>query len=775
MASTRGPTGSRAASKASVADASRVAVDVRGVVQGVGFRPFVHELAEQLGLTGWVINTTEGVTAEVQGSRTATRAFVSRLAVEAPPLSFIIELHDREIPTQPGEAGFAIRPSAATATRTALLPPDVCTCDDCARELRDPADRRYRYPFINCTNCGPRYTIVDDIPYDRDKTSMARFAMCDACRAEYEDATNRRFHAQPNACFDCGPRVWVADSQGIRLEVPDPIEHIANLLMNGVVVAIKGLGGFHLAADATNEQAVRRLRARKHREAKPLAIMCRNLDETRRHVEMDEVSTALITSRHRPIVLVPRKRESDVSEAVAPSNPELGVMLPYTPLHMLLLDAGPPALVMTSGNVSEEPIAIGNDEAVRRLGPMADALLLHDREILVRNDDSVIRPMGHGAVFLRRSRGYVPLPVMLRHDGPSVLAVGGELKNTVCLTKGRMAFISQHIGDQANEAAFDAFVDTTERLQRILDVRPGRLAADLHPDYATTRWAATRGLPLVRVQHHHAHVASCLAEHGEAGPVIGLALDGTGYGTDGATWGGELLVADAGGFRRVGHLGYVRQPGGDQAARQPWRMAVSYLIDTFGDRFAQFAERLLGRVEEQRRDAVARLVTTGTNAPLTSSLGRLFDGAAALCGQQLESRFEAQAAMRLEMTARSAPQDFRTWPVEIVRAESLELRPSMFVRPMVEDLARGVDAAVVALRFHRTVAQALVSACEIVRDVTGVTMVAASGGCMQNRLLAELIVDGLRARGFRVLVQEKVPPNDGGLALGQAWVARHGG
>jgi hydrogenase maturation protein HypF len=751
------------------ADVRRIELNVSGVVQGVGFRPFVYELATELKLVGWVINTTDGVTAQVQGSIDATEAFVRRLRSDAPPLAFIVDLSHRDKPVE-DTSSFEIRPSQGSQSRTALLPPDVCICDDCARELRDPCDRRYRYPFINCTNCGPRYTIIDDVPYDRNKTSMAGFRMCEDCQREYEDPRDRRFHAQPNACFACGPRVWVTDPAGVYLEVADPFEHVGKLLRDGKIVGIKGLGGFHLAVDATNAAAVERLRARKGREAKPLAVMSRDLEAVARLAIIGEDARAVLTSPHRPIVLLPVLDSAPIADAVAPGNPNLGVMLPYTPLHMLLLDAGPPALVMTSGNVSEEPIAVDNHEAVQRLGALADAFLMHDRDILVRNDDSVLRPMSHGLTFLRRSRGYVPLPVMLQADGPRVLGVGGELKNTICVTRGRMAFVSQHIGDQANEAAFDSFVDTVQRLQRIVDARPERIAVDMHPDYATTRWAEAQQLPVVRVQHHHAHVASCLAENREAAQVLGLALDGTGYGPDGAIWGCELLVADQRAFHRVGHLGYVRQPGGDKAARQAWRMAMSHVMNAFGDDWEKHCPEAILRMDEH--GTIRHLIALGTHAPRTSSTGRLFDAVAALCGLHLESQFEAQAAMGLEMAA-GASSDGELWPVVIDSADELILDPSLFIRPVVQNLAEGVGVTTVAMRFHRTLAEALVRWCVMARERTGLTTVAASGGSMQNRLLAEVLVGRLGEEGFRVLVNRQVPPNDGGLALGQAVVGRH--
>jgi len=741
-------------------------------VQGVGFRPFVFDLACRWNLSGWVLNTSSGVTLEVQGERLDLEAFLHALVDQPPPLAFIVEVHTSDRNPIPEQQGFEIRKSHAFAQRSAIMPPDTCVCDDCLAELHDPKDRRYHYPFINCTHCGPRYTIIRDIPYDRDKTSMASFTMCEACRREYDDPHDRRFHAQPNACFACGPRIWLTDATGATVPSDDPIRQTSAWLREGKIVAIKGLGGFHLAVDATQPEAVQCLRERKQREYKPLAVMCRDLQEARRHVLVTELASKLLLSRHRPIVLLPKRAEAGLAEQVAPGSADLGIMLPYTPLHVLLLEQGPATLVMTSGNVSEEPIAIGNEEAIERLATIADYFLLHDRDILVRNDDSVLAPSGTQPVFFRRSRGYVPLPVMLREPGESVLGVGAELKNTVCLTRGRMAFMSQHVGDLSNVAAVEAFKDTIDRLQRIVDARAVCVGVDMHPDYPSTGWAESLDIPRVYVQHHHAHVAACLAEHGESGKAIGLALDGTGLGTDGAIWGGEVLLADLESFQRMGHLGYVRMPGGDQAARQPWRMAVSYLIEAFGAEWQRHCPQSLLAIDASRRQAVATLVERGIQAPWTSSTGRLFDAMAALCGLHLEAKFEAQAAMALEMTAGQAMHDDDVWPVSWGSGEVLCLRSSSFIRHGVEDLRKGVPISSVAMRFHRSLAEAFVNVCVVVRERTGCELVAAGGGSMQNRLLSSLLVRGLRSRGFRVLVPERLPPGDGGIALGQAVVAR---
>ncbi|MBI5064130.1 MAG: carbamoyltransferase HypF, partial [Desulfatitalea sp.] len=546
---------------------------VRGVVQGVGFRPYVHRLAHSHGVHGEVINTSAGVTLRVEATAQALEAFLAALPREKPPLAHIVtvEILDR---TPSGYADFSIRPSQADAARTALISPDVAVCADCRRELSDPLDRRFGYPFINCTNCGPRYTIIDDVPYDRPNTAMRGFSMCARCQAEYDDPADRRYHAQPNACADCGPRVSLLDAGGRPLACDDPIAEAARLLKEGRIVAIKGLGGFHLAADALNDAAVERLRGRKHREEKPLAVMAPDRTAIAGFAHLGAAEEALLSSIQRPIVLLPKRLPERLAFSVAPRNHYYGVLLPYTPLHYLLMAQGFTALVMTSGNRSEEPIAIDNDEAFARLGAIADTFLVHDRPIRLRADDSIARRADGQTRLLRRSRGFVPLPIFLKEELPMVLACGGELKNTVCLTRGNQAFVSQHIGDLENLASEAFFGQTIAHLQRILDLSPQAIACDLHPDYLSTRWAkAQTGLPVIQVQHHHAHVAAGMAEHQLTGRVLGLAFDGTGYGPDGTVWGGEVLAADEVGYERLAHLACVPMPGAAAAIKEPWRMA----------------------------------------------------------------------------------------------------------------------------------------------------------------------------------------------------------
>src|SRR5579872_6740488 len=629
--------------------AVRKQIAVSGIVQGVGFRPYVYRLANERQLSGSVRNTAAGVMIEVQGAGEAVDDFLARLPAQSPPLARITAVSVRDLPCN-GDRRFEIVASRGQESVRTLISPDVAICADCLRELFDPADRRYKYPFINCTNCGPRFTIVRGIPYDRPLTSMAAFTMCPACQQEYEDPRSRRFHAQPNACWECGPQVELWDGSGERIAAEDPISAAAEQLKHGAVLAIKGLGGFHLAVDATAAAAVERLRERKGRVDKPFAVMVPGM-EAAEFCELDAGAREAVCSAQRPIVLLRKKDPCAIAAAVAPSNRELGLFLPYTPLHYLLLAEGKfSALVMTSGNRSEEPIAIDNAEAVERLRGLPDFFLVHNRDILLRCDDSVVRVSGGGVRQMRRSRGYVPVPIFLAQDVPSVLAVGGELKNTICLTKGRHAFLSQHVGDLENLQAFQFFAEAVGHLEKVLEIQPQVVAHDLHPDYFSTRWALLqKGVPLVGVQHHHAHIASCMAENQLDGRVIGIALDGAGYGSDGCIWGGELLLADYSGFERAGHLEYVPMPGGEAAVREPWRMAVSYLHRHFGRAFLDLKIPFVQQLDPAKLKVLLTAMERNINSPLTSSCGRLFDAVAALAGIRQRVNYEAQAAIELEM------------------------------------------------------------------------------------------------------------------------------
>jgi hydrogenase maturation protein HypF len=727
----------------------RVRVRIEGVVQGVGFRPYVHRLATELGLAGFVRNDARGVVVEAEGDAGAVAALLARLPAEAPPMAVVDAITPEAVPVR-ADAGFVIASSARDSTADALVPGDAATCEACLRELRTPGDRRYRYPFINCTDCGPRFTIVRGVPYDRPLTTMAGFAMCDRCAAEYHDPADRRFHAQPNACPDCGPRL------------DHPLDDVIDALVGGAVVAVKGIGGFHLACVASDERAVAMLRSRKHREEKPFALMAPDLEAARRLVALGPVETALLRGRDRPIVLAPRRRDARLAAAVAPHSAELGVMLPYSPLHHLLLaDVGEP-LVMTSGNVSDEPIVYRDDDARERLAGIADLVLGHDRPIETRTDDSVLRVARGRPLPLRRSRGAVPsalaLPVpAARH----VLACGAELKSTFCVARGRRAWVSHHIGDLKNVETLGSFAEGVVHFQTLFAVTPEVVVHDLHPDYLSTTYALSRdGVEHVAVQHHHAHLAACLAEHGETGPAVGAIFDGTGLGTDGTVWGGEILVGGLSGFQRAGHLWPVPLPGGDRAAHEPWRMACAWRMVAGGD------ARPLPGVDPDRWRTVARMAETGTASPVTTSVGRLFDAVAALCGLRLEVSYEGQAAMELEAACDGAERG--AYPLESVAGV---LDPREAILAVDRDVARGLPAGVVATRFHHGLADATARACADLAADRGLDAVVLSGGSFQNRRLLERTSERLAAAGLRVLVPERLPPNDGGIAFGQAAVA----
>lgn len=752
----------------------RKGVEVSGIVQGVGFRPYIYRLATELHLTGFISNTAAGVTIEIQGSPEAVEEFLRRLPAEAPPLARITSATVRDLALD-HDRGFEILASRGGEERRVLISPDVAICADCLRELFDSADRRYRYPFINCTNCGPRFTIVRDIPYDRARTSMSVFPMCAACRREYDDPLNRRFHAQPNACWECGPRVELWDHRGRAIESRDPIAEAAARMADGAVVAVKGLGGFHLAVDATDTEAVERLRERKRRVEKPFAIMVPDLATAERFCELDEPARRLLRSPQRPIALLPRNELSAIAEAVAPRNRYLGIFLPYTPLHYLLFaEGGFAALVMTSGNISEEPIAIDNQEAVNRLGELADFLLVHNRDILLRSDDSVLRVVGEKPRQLRRSRGFVPAPVFLREELPPILAAGGELKSTICLTKGKHAFLSQHIGDLENLESYRFFEEAVEHLQRILEIKPQFVAYDLHPDYFATRWAlAQTGVERVGVQHHHAHVASCMAENHLEGRVIGLALDGTGYGTDGRIWGGEVLLADYREFTRAAHLAYVPMPGAAASIHEPWRMAVSYLAQHFGRDLARLPIPFIAQLDPRRLEIVLRMLEQKVNSPLTSSCGRLFDAVAALAGIRQHVNYEAQAAIELEMAIGRDGHD-AAYPLSLVEeAGGWVIDTRALFEALVRDLQRDVPAGAVSRRFHNGLVETFARLAGLLRERTGLDRVCLSGGTFQNVYLLERLEQRLKADRFGVFTHSEVPPGDGGLSLGQALVAAH--
>lgn len=756
--------------------AQRSHISVRGAVQGVGFRPFVFRIATELGLTGWVTNTVYGVEIEVEGSPTAIGAFLKQLQSDPPPLARIREVSQSERPIE-GDAGFTIRASESGRSPRALLLPDVAICPNCLADIHRPGDRRYRYAFTNCTHCGPRFTIIEALPYDRPNTTMRGFPLCPDCRAEYEDPRDRRFHAQPVACPVCGPQLtllardelgaWAAMREG-----DDALQAAAAALNGGQIVAVKGLGGFHLMVDAADEQAVQRLRACKAREEKPLALMVGNADEAGALVELNAIERQALTSIEAPIVLATRRAEAPVCRAVAPDASTLGVMVASTPLHCLLLEAVGRPVVATSGNLSDEPICIDNDEALNRLNGIADLFLVHDRPIARHVDDSVLRVIDDAPAFLRRARGYAPFPVELATESPTLLAVGGHLKNVVALGLGRDVFLSQHIGDLETPGARAAFSRVIDDFLALYQATPSAIVCDLHPDYASTQWAREvhahghdripAEIPIIAVQHHYAHLASCLADANAHGPALGVTWDGSGFGPDGTVWGGEFLVGDAGGYTRAGHLRQFRLPGGERAVREPRRSALALLWEACGpDEAGQIAAEH-GLFESATLRVLGRLLATGFDAPVTTSAGRLFDGLAALCGLTARATYEGQAAMQFESCV-----DWReegAYPYAIVQhGDALMLDWQPMVIALLADMRRGTDRAKVAARVHRGLALAIV---EMARHV-GEPRVALSGGCFQNRVLTEWTAAALREAGFEVLLHRRVPANDGGLCLGQ--------
>ena len=815
-------------------------IRVRGIVQGVGFRPFVYNLAHELGLAGYVLNSSAGVTIEIEGSEMAVSAFIAKLRNCPPPLAQIEEFSVTDLEPV-GEDAFVIRHSEALPGEFVLVSPDAATCDDCWHDFGDPANRRHGYPFTNCTNCGPRYTIIQDIPYDRPSTTMAKFRMCALCQAEYEDPSNRRFHAQPNACSECGPALALVANDG---NFPRPEDYqaaktaailrsVRGLLREGKIVAVKGLGGFLLACDAENDDAVRRLRERKRRSDKPFALMSRDVVAIETFCEVAPTERDSLVSSRRPIVILQRLANAGLPAAIAPGNNSIGVMLPYTPLHYLLFSDSPDqpsqfrALVMTSGNISEEPIVTSNEEAWERLREVADWFVFHNRDIYMRADDSVTRVFEQRERVLRRSRGYVPHPVDLGIELQEILACGAELKNTLCLTKGRYAILSQHIGDLENFETLVFFEETLANLKKLFRVEPRAVAHDLHPQYMSTKFAQRLTLePKIAVQHHHAHIASCMAENHLSGKVIGVAFDGTGYGTDGKIWGGEFLVAGYRDFERRAHLRYVPLPGGDAAVRQPWRMAMSYLRDTFGEEYlsrlseivlpwasgstatqprtgrnilAQYPSTPLragcaqgevpstaengseslgddirfagfgGKIPKRNIEIVDAMLARNLNCFDTSSCGRLFDAVSSIVGLRHEVTFEGQAAIELEMIADPGIECAYPYVIGEEDPAQLDLRP--MIQAIVHDIARAVPASAIAAAFHNTLAASIVDVCKSLRQREKLNRVCLSGGTFQNVFLLRRTVHDLRHSGFEVFLQSKVPPNDGGIALGQAVIA----
>jgi hydrogenase maturation protein HypF len=742
----------------------RLRVVLRGAVQGVGFRPFVYRLAGELGLLGWVSNSPQGVFLEVEGPSATLRAFLLRLEGERPAKASIQSLEYSILPLA-GFRSFEIRPSDVTGAPTALVLPDIATCPDCLQEILDPMNRRYGYPFTNCTHCGPRFSIIRALPYDRRHTTMAAFSLCDACRAEYEDPTDRRFHAQPIACPACGPHLAAWDTHGVVLaERQAALRAAAETLRQGGILALKGIGGFQLLVDARDEAAVRRLRTRKAREAKPFALLAPSLDWTRRACRVAPLEARLLQTAEAPIVLLRRHPDNGIAPSVAPGCPELGVMLPYTPLHHLLMRELRFPVVATSGNLSDEPICIDEREALDRLQDIADMFLVHDRPIARHVDDSVVRVLLDRELLLRRARGYAPLPVRLPIPLPPTLAVGAHLKNAVAIAVGQDAFLSQHIGDLETPQAFGAYQQVVDDFQTLYALRPTRVVADAHPDYLSSRDAARRGLPILRVQHHYAHVLACMADNGLTGSALGVAWDGTGYGLDRSIWGGEFLHVTKSGFERVAHLRTFRLPGGEQAVREPRRSAIGLLYALLGT--AAMAREDLAPVlsfpkEEQK--VILQAMIRNLNCPVTSSIGRLFDAVAALAGLRQVALFEGQAAMELEWAlADSAAEPAYPMPLrEGTGPLVLDWEP--MVRALLDDLQGGLPLPTLAARFHHGLIESILAVARRIGEPT----VLLSGGCFQNRYLTECTVRRLTEAGFAPHWHQRVPPNDGGIALGQ--------
>jgi hydrogenase maturation protein HypF len=753
-------------------------ISIRGIVQGVGFRPFVYQLASRHGLKGWVCNTSRDVKIEAEGSDESLRQFLVELRTEAPPLARIDALEYSDIAPE-AHAAFEIRKSIPEPGQYQLISPDIATCAACRRELFDPHDRRFGYAFTNCTDCGPRLTIIKDIPYDRPLTTMAPFTMCPECRREYEDPMNRRFHAQPNCCPHCGPHLEILDGAGTRVDSADPIRRAAQLLRQGKIVAVKGIGGFLLACDATDEEAVKRLRQRKRRTFKPFAVMMENMEAVRKACEVSAEEEAILTSPKSPIVLLRTRQSHNVASAVAPNLCYLGVMLPYTPLHHLLMKEAALPLVMTSGNLSEEPIVGGNGEALAKLGAIADFYLVHNRDIYARCDDSVAMVAAGEVCLIRRARGYAPDPIPLPFDALEVLACGAEYKNTFCITKDRYAFMSQHVGDMDNLETLTHYEKMLDLYQKLFRLAPKIVACDKHPDYLASRYARElegrdKDVRLVPVQHHHAHIASCMAENSVIGPVLGVALDGTGYGEDGTIWGSEFLLVDYDRFTRLGHFDDVPLPGGDAAVKRPYRIAFSYLYRLLGAESLTMDLPLLREMDPFEIRILRDQIDKRINTPMTCSAGRLFDAVSALLGIRKEIDYEGQAAIELEMAGTGCDFDRVLYPFHTEEEKGVRvIRLGPLLGGVTGDFLRGLPAALISVRFHQTVAHIVAEVCAALSREHGITMVALSGGVFQNRMLLERTEACLRAEGLEVLTHKHVPCNDGCISLGQAVVANY--
>ena len=752
------------------------AIKITGIVQGVGFRPFVYRLAKANHLKGEVANTGSGVHILIQGNQRNIDSFCRDLVKKAPPISHITKISTHSASLK-NFAQFTIIKTRGSNSNpenylqeSALIPPDISVCDECLSELFDKQNTRYNYPFINCTNCGPRYTIIQNMPYDRPCTSMKHFKMCGKCEAEYHDPDNRRFHAQPNACRFCGPRVQLYDKHKNIIQTADPIKKAATFLKQGHILALKGLGGFHISADAQNNTAVTRLRQRKHRGEKPFALMSYTIKHIEKYAHVDTDEQKLLKSLQRPIVILKKKNSALISESVSPKNSYFGVMLPYTPLHYLVLKNDFTALVMTSGNMSNQPIIFDNNEAFKELGIIADYFLIHNRDIYIRADDSILKVRSGQKTFVRRSRGYAPLPVVLKTKTLPILACGGELKNTVCITKENNAFLSQHIGDLENLSSYNFFKNIIQHIKNLLHIRPQAIAFDMHPEYLSAKYAQKqKNIIKIPVQHHHAHIVSCMAENMINTPVIGIALDGSGYGTDGNIWGSEVMIAHLHKFIRKAHLLYAPMPGGAMAIKQPWRMAISYLYNTFGEDFLSLDIPMLKQINKKDVRIIIQMILGKLNSPYTSGMGRLFDAISSITGIRNQVSFEGQAAMELEMIAQN-----KTMQTYECQWSSGKIRKILFqpvIKGIVNDLNKKVALSHISAKFHATIIRIFSGLCIEIRKETHINQVVLSGGVFQNSIILTGLSDLLKQQNFKLFTHKLVPANDGGLSLGQAIVA----
>ncbi|MFH2059870.1 MAG: carbamoyltransferase HypF [Pseudomonadota bacterium] len=746
-------------------------IKIKGIVQGVGFRPFIFNLAKTHNLLGYVLNNTSGVSIEVEGKKASIETFIEQISAKHPVQAVIFSLKSEEIPFA-GYSDFCIRQSDDQEEKFVPISPEIATCKDCLKEIADPEDRRYRYPFTNCTNCGPRFTIVKDIPYDRKFTTMAPFIMCERCQAEYDNPEDRRFHAQPNACPECGPQLSLLDNKGEKIECNDIIKEVCGLLKGGKILAIKGIGGYHLACDAKSEQAVSNLRKRKYREFKPFALMVNSVDKARQFCKVTTEDEAILSGTIRPIVLLEKEDNNVISKDVSPNQKYHGVMLPYTPLHNLIVEESGLILVMTSGNISSEPIVYHDKDGLKRLKSIADYYLIHDRKIHIRTDDSVTRVFKKKEQIIRRSRGYAPFPLIMPFEfKEKILACGAELKNTFCLTRDNFAFMSHHIGDLENVETLTSFEQGIDHFKNIFNIKPEYVAYDLHPGYLSTKYAlALQDISKTGVQHHHAHIAACMGENDLEGELIGVSFDGTGFGTDGKIWGGEFLICSRKDFTRAVHIEYMPLPGGEKAIKEPWRIAAAYLNEVYDEPLQELDIEFTNELDFSKWEMLEKMISKNINSPLNSSAGRLFDAVSALIGVRKNVYYEGQAAIELEMIAADGTTEKYPFDFKTQSGQSTILLSPLF-KSIVRDIQSGIPNAVISMKFHNTLANMIVSTCSKLKKETGFSRVCLSGGVFQNLLLLTKTIELLEKGGFSVYIPDKLPLNDGGLALGQAIVA----